>query len=88
MLLTTSSKYGKDQGEILLDFFGGIEAKKRDQNLKTELTQLATLRDKLKRRASLLTEEINAQNDDLPTSWHQPNYCDYNYCPKDYLKLS
>ena len=68
MLLTTSSKYGKDQGEILLDFFGGIEAKNRDQKLKTELTQLATLRDKLKRRASLLTEEINAQNDDLPTS--------------------
>jgi len=73
MLLTTSSKYGKDQGEILLDFFGGIEAKNRDQKLKTELTQLATLRDKLKRRASLLTEAINEQNDDLPTSLHQIN---------------
>lgn len=73
MLLSTSSRHGKDRGELLLDFFEGIEAKSKEDKLKSEVTQLAILRDKLKLRASLLAKEINDQTEALPTSLHQIN---------------
>jgi len=73
MLLSTSSRHGKDRGELLLDFFEGIETKSKEVKLKSEVTQLAILRDKLKLRASLLAKEINNQTEELPTSLHQIN---------------
>ena len=73
MLLSTSSRHGKDRGEILLDFFEEIETKSKEVKLKSEVTQLAILRDKLKLRASLLAKEINNQTEELPISLHQIN---------------
>ena len=73
MLLSTSSRHGKDRGELLLDFFEGIETKSKEVKLKSEVTQLALLRDKLKLRASLLEKEINNQTEELPISLHQIN---------------
>jgi len=68
MLLSTSSRHGKEKGHILLDYFEGIETKNKEQKLKSEVTHLAKLRDKLKFRANLLTEEINEQTKIIPTS--------------------
>ena len=73
MLLSTSSRHGKEKGHILLEYFDGIETKNKEQKLKSELTQLAKLRDKLKCRANLLTEEINDQTKTFPTSLDQIN---------------
>ena len=73
MFLSTSSRHGKDRGEILLDFFEEIETKSKEVKLKSEVTQLAILRDKLKLRASLLAKEINNQTEELPISLHQIN---------------
>ena len=73
MLLSTSSRHGKDRGELLLDFFEEIETKSKEVKLKSEVTQLAILRDKLKLRASLLEKEINNQTEELPISLHQIN---------------
>ena len=73
MLLSTSSRHGKDRGELLLDFFEEIETKSKEVKLKSEVTQLAVLRDKLKLRASLLAKEINNQTEELPISLHQIN---------------
>ena len=61
MLLSTSSRHGKEKGQILLEYFEDIDTKSKEQKLKSEVTQLAKLRDKLRCRASLLTEEINDQ---------------------------
>ena len=73
MLLSTSSRHGKEKGQILLEYFEDIDTKSKEQKLKSELTQLAKLRDKLRCRASLLTEEINDQTKEIPTSLDQIN---------------
>jgi len=73
MLLSTSSRHGKERGEILLNFFEEIDTKNKELKLKSEVTQLALLRDKLKLRASLLAKEINNQTERSPTSLQQIN---------------
>ena len=62
MLLSTSSRFGSDTTENLLNFFDSFESSQKQSALKNDLIKLALERDKLKQRASILTDEINSKS--------------------------
>ena len=62
MLLSTSSRFGTDTTENLLNFMTNLESSQKQSALKNDLTKLAQERDRLKRRASILTDEINSKS--------------------------
>ena len=62
MLLSTSSRFGSDTTENLLNFFESFESSQKQSALKNDLIKLALERDKLKQRASILTDEINSKS--------------------------
>ena len=60
-LLTSSSRFAPDSGEILLKAFENIQKETTEKKLKSEVARLTHLRDSLKRRRDILTEEINSK---------------------------
>jgi len=61
MLLSTSSRFARDAGENLLHFFNQIETENQEKELKLKITHLSNIRNRLKRRANILNQEIREE---------------------------
>jgi len=61
-LLSSSSRFGNDTMENIFSFVKKLETKHNEDSVKDTLAHLASEREKLKRRMTILTDEINSKS--------------------------
>ncbi len=77
MLLTKSSRYGRDDGENLLQFFADVKQKSDQEESKVMASKLILMRDSLKKRAEILRQLISAEGSSFPTISEINNECKF-----------